>query len=519
MSFIAKKILLLIIAILLISSSFYGCMRIENPPASDTIDYIDHIDELPEPDDGKIKIHVVTEPESGDHNFNDVLSKVAKAYEKDNPGVKIQIEVLSDASLERENQMKLIRNGVLSGEGPDVFLLPGGQTNSRLLPLFFDVELAMRNGMFYDISDFYEDDEILEKEYLNDIIMEAGVLDGSRYVLPLYYDIPVVMIDSPIADAYGIDTEKLKDNVMDMMDTLLETEDPMWCAGAYMGIANNFFCHDVFPDLIDYSSEEVMLTKDEIAAYMRKIQMLHSYVGQLSPEAAYSVYDNSMKAYVNMGSNWNTAGLPIHVTTLNLAFEYAAISKSNNGQLEIFPLRATDGSVNANVTYWGAVGAGSKHPDLAYDFLRIFLQEDVQWERIRMDSNKVANTEPWRLHSKDYNIPWGLVTTGWPVRSGDSVEYIWRSYYKSLHSYDIMSWGNEYYIQKLMDIAMEDTDFQILDVQIDEVRFSNKYEKDLSKDLASLNDGANGFAPNMVDIEGMAMDAVLNLESLLYEGH
>ncbi len=511
-----KNFLLILIAALLVGTCFQACMRIENPPVIQTEPDSDLV---PEPvDDGSIKLRIVTEKMNGDNmNMNSVLSKVAEAYEKDNPGVKIQIEFLSDNYAEREEQMKLIRNGVLSGEGPDVFLLPGGQTNSRLLPLFFDVELAMRNGMFYDVSAFYDKDEFLEKEYLNDIIMEAGVLEGSRYVLPLYYDIPVVMIDSPIAAAYGIDTERLKANVFDMMDTLLETENPMWCAGAYMGIVNNSFCHDVFPDLIDYSSEEVMLTKDEVAAYMRKIQLLHSYVGQLSPEAAYSIYDNSMKAYIDRGSNWNTAGFPIHVTTLNYAFEYAAIAKSKNEPLEMFPLRASDGSVNANVTYWGAVGAGSKYPDLAYDFLRIFLQEDVQWERIRMDSNKVANTEPWRLHSKDYNIPWGLVTNGWPVRSGDSVEYIWRSYYKSLHSYDIMSDGNNYYVHRLKDIAMEDADFQILNTEIDEVRFSNKYERDLSKDLASLNNGANGFAPNTVNADELAMNAILNLEFLFIE--
>ena len=64
---------------------------------------------------------------------------------------------------------------------------------------------------------------------------------------------------------------------------------------------------------------------------------------------------------------------------------------------------------------------------------------------------------------------------------------------------------------------MEDMDFQILNTEIDEVRFSNKYEKDLSADLASLNDGSNGFAPNAVDIDVLAMNAVLNLESLFVE--
>jgi ABC-type glycerol-3-phosphate transport system substrate-binding protein len=330
------------------------------------------------------------------------------------------------------------------------------------------------------------------------------------------------MLDSEMAAENGIDTEKLKDNVMDMLDTLLEIGDPWWCAGAYMGIANTYFCHDVFPDLIDYSSETVFLSATDVAAYMRKVQMLHSFAGQLPADASNSFFDNSMLAYIGSGRNWYTSGFPIHVTTLNLAFEYAAIAKSENSSLEMFPLRAYDGSVNANVTYWGAVGAGSEHADLAYDFLRLFLQEEVQWEGIRKDANRLINTPDWKLNRTDIYISWGLVTNGWPVRSVDSVEHIWQAYNKNINTYDDSgnedkSWRER--IQKLKDIAMENMDFQILNIEIDEVRFSNKYEKDLSKDLASLNNGANGFAPNTVDIDKLAMDAVLNLESLLYEGY
>ena len=126
----------------------------------------------------------------------------------------------------------------------------------------------MRNDNFYDISAFYDADDALEKEQLNNTIMEAGVLDGVRYVLPLYYDIPVVLMNPEKAAASEIDTERLKSNVFDMMDTLLETEDPMWCSGAYMIYPNNFFGHDLFPDLMDYSSGEVILTAEEVAAYM-----------------------------------------------------------------------------------------------------------------------------------------------------------------------------------------------------------------------------------------------------------
>ena len=521
-----KKVLLILVAALLAGTCFQACMRTEKPQVSDsdetiTVSATNASSETTADAsaDKTITLHIVTEKIKDDKmSMNYVLSEVAKKYEKNHQEVNIQIEYLSDRVDERDIQLKRIRNEILAGDGPDLFILPDGSSKKGENPLFLDVELAMRNESFYNISAFYDADDALEKEQLNNTIMEAGVLDGVRYVLPLYYDIPVVLMNPEKAAASEIDTERLKSNVFDMMDTLLETEDPMWCSGAYMIYPNNFFGHDLFPDLMDYSSGEVILTAEEVAAYMQRVQKLHSYIGKLPEVKRTSFFQSTMLTYIGRGSIWYDSGFPIHVMNLNYAFEYAAIAKSNNWPLEMYPLRATDGSVIANVTYWGAVGAGSKHPDVAYDFLRLFLLKDVQWERIRMDGNKLANTEPWRLHLMDINVPWGLVTNGWPVRTGNSVEYIWRAYNKSLYSYDIEVKKEMERVRRLKDIAMWDDDFQILTVQIDKVRFSNKYETDLSSVLASLNDGANGFAPKDVDIDKLAEDAIWDLKYHLGEG-
>ena len=192
----------------------------------------------------------------------------------------------------------------------------------------------------------------------------------------------------------------------------------------------------------------------------------------------------------------------------------------------MYPLRATDDSVIANVTYWGAIGAGSNHPDVAYDILRFFLLEDVQREHIRRDGNKLLHTADWKLNRMGIDnfanlTPWGVVTNGWPVRTSDSVEYIWRVYNESIYSQSPMASEEESVkerFRRLQDIDMWDEDFQILTIQIDVVRFSNKYEKDLSSVLASLNDGANGFAPKDVDIDKLAEDAIWDLKYHLGEG-
>lgn len=60
------------------------------------------------------------------------------------------------------------------------------------LPLFSDVNQAMRIGLFKDLSALYDDDNELNKAELNQKIMDAGCVGTERYVIPLRYTMPVL---------------------------------------------------------------------------------------------------------------------------------------------------------------------------------------------------------------------------------------------------------------------------------------------------------------------------------------
>ena len=63
---------------------------------------------------------------------------------------------------------------------------------------------------------------------------------------------------------------------------------------------------------------------------------------------------------------------------LDFAIHNAVIAKAEGVDLGIYPLRSTDGSVTADITFYGAVTSGCKNPELAYEFLRYFLTEESQ---------------------------------------------------------------------------------------------------------------------------------------------
>ena len=148
---------------------------------------------------GKRQLWVVTEKSTWSR-MNGQLYMIEQAYEKQHKDVDIRVEYLPTEQQERDVYLQQLRTQILRGGGPDLYLLPTDNTlvldepiqytRVETEPLFSDVELAMRNGLFYDISHFYDKDDALGKESLNPYIMDAGVVGGKRYVLPLRYDLP-----------------------------------------------------------------------------------------------------------------------------------------------------------------------------------------------------------------------------------------------------------------------------------------------------------------------------------------
>ena len=149
----------------------------------------------------KAALWVVTEETTWDR-MNGQAWVLQAAFEESHPKVKLNIDILPTEEQERSAYLQKLRTQIMQGKGPDLYLLPtdtmltigdaGVVTRVYIEPLFQDVALAMKNGLFMDISAQYDADEALGKESLNTAVMDGGVVEGKRYVLPLRYDIPVI---------------------------------------------------------------------------------------------------------------------------------------------------------------------------------------------------------------------------------------------------------------------------------------------------------------------------------------
>ena len=251
----------------------------------------------------------------------------------------------------------------------------------------------MATGLFADLTTLYDQDETLEKDVLLEKVMDAGVMDGKRYILPLRYQYPIILALEDELQGAGLEISELSQNSETFLSTVLSQEKNAWhVSGANVFAANLI---NVFPSLCDYSTGEVSLDEETITATLSRYMELLSSLEQESIEADGGVWPNFLSTDRPLSTLFLSDDL----------FFYLDIAYAQYQDLVAAPFAAQDGSVVANVSYYGAVSANCAAVEEAYDFLALFLSREVQ------------SGDALEYNGASYDASeWGT-THGWPVRS------------------------------------------------------------------------------------------------------
>lgn len=355
----------------------------------------------PKMKDGKILLTVCVESSVGLPNvgkgttMENSIQSIAQYYTANvNPDVTFEFVTLTADQEERSNRIDQLQTEMMAGQGPDIFILPcdDGFTYNET-QLIENVEKGMATGLFADLTTLYNQDETLEKDVLLEKVMDAGVMDDKRYILPLRYTYPILLALEDELQGAGLEISDLSQNSEAFLSTVLSQEGNAWrVSGANVFAANLL---NAFPSLCDYSTGEVSLDEEALTAALSRYMELLSSLDQESIEADGGVWPNFL-----------SADRPLDTLFLNDdLFLYLDIAYAQKQELAAAPFAAQDGSIVANVTYYGAVSANCAAVEEAYDFLALFLSKEVQ------------SGTALEYNGASYDVSeWGT-THGWPVRS------------------------------------------------------------------------------------------------------
>lgn len=415
-----------------------------------------------------------------------VIEKIAARFEQEHSNVTIRIDVGPENGEEIDAWLEQLRTQIMAGDGPDLFLLPAENISSD--SVIQDVNQFMRAGLCLDITDYYNNDQELPKAGFSDAVMDAGVVDGTRYVLPLRFNFPVIYADVQQLDAHNLTVEDLENGISGLAD-LCQTLEPGAIGSAYGDWFFNLYWMNGISQLIDYDAQEVVLEKSDLVEYLESYRTLVAYGLSISSGIP------DLSSYVSNDSFWTKDGQFIFLGTLDNLIQNSRIAKAEGIELVAIPMTASDGSLIANISYYGAIGSNAQHPDVAYEFLRQLLLEETQWK---------DNLE-------------GLLEFGWPVLLKGSGLALDEAILEANKGSDV-SGDAKNRNMAIFGAKMIEEDFAILNVQPTAVRFLPATQFDYMVETGrKLNLISNPDAMN-VNLEELADEILQKLTLEVAEG-
>lgn len=486
MVLVQRRVILALLSVLLLALLFFPGCGTEDEPDYTAENVVDHETE------GAITLRLIYGTDYiGEGRLGRQINTLIRRFERKYENVEIVTEAIPEDVSTRDIFFKRIRAEILAGDGPDLYLMPTYGVPSTML--FSDVNQVMRNDVFLDISEYYDADTELGKEGLNTVVMDAGVVNGARYTLPLRFDYLVAYVDPARLEEVGLSTAIFDGGIQSVLDAFSQLRQPLLSACA------NFHEHkysmSFFPEYIDYENEEILVSRDSL------IDFLDSYAAYREErgERLSASYNNWFSSYYQQ-ETWIARGEPMRLGGVQDAIMEALCAKAYGVDIEMFPITGSDGSLTALVNYYGAVGASCEHPALAYEFLRDFISEDSQWER--------------NVHHYAYEDV-TMVTSGYAVRSQNSVV----EYFQYLNVIEKeTTWnkieGWEDLQTKLRAVELEESDVSILQTQIDRARYP-AMEQEFN--FVQSFRRASIYNPGDVDVDSLADNFLRDLQFHLGE--
>lgn len=247
-----------------------------------------------------------------------------------------------------------------SGGGPDIIVLPW-----YLIP---DFSKYIKSGWLYDLDEMIRSDDGFKAEDYYESVLDAGLIDGKRYFLPVNYQANVLYTTGDILDRYQMNRD---DPFLSMADLAL--------------LANNFrsinredvkYLLDEFSifswgggGLTDILYKPTSLDSKKIAGLLEEYEAIIDVAGPLTQQDA---------DYYQRLKDKEVALLSYPVFSLNsMDRPYTGFESGFDPELCTLSLGGEDEVIVSPVSIV-AINANCRDKDTAYEFVKLVLSEEMQ---------------------------------------------------------------------------------------------------------------------------------------------
>lgn len=270
---------------------------------------------------------IVVDSELLANGNNSVLKYAQYLYEDYN----VQFQILPSSSSERKMQISRLSVEIMSGGGPDGFILACDEAylddEGRKAPLFENVEKVMRLNIFMPMDDLIAKSEYLHMEDHQKVIMDAGKTEEGQMVLPLLYSCSAYFVEGQLTES---------DVTLNTWDDVLACEDQKLMSFIWAGRFGWFGCQ--YTQIADYDREDILISEEQIA---RDVEFLRT-IGESSEslenmEPVYEIDADSLQIWEKSPESVTRLCVPNDTGGLTATISaYAAINRNSKYAEEVF---------------------------------------------------------------------------------------------------------------------------------------------------------------------------------------
>ena len=365
----------------------------------------------------------------------DVKSKIIE-FNKANTEYRINIKDYStyDTIEDYTQGMTRLNADIVAGDVPDIMIL-----NTQM-----PVESYAAKGIFADLNEFLEKDTEVKKDDLLPNILEALSLNGELYRIAPFFSVntfaaktadvgeePGWTMDEALA---LLATKPEGTNLLSEMTASSFMYYTMWICGEQYVDWENGECH--------FDSDGFM----KILEYANTLPRTIEYTAIMDDESYWKELDEQYR-------NGKTILNPQYLSGFR---DYAYVEQAVFGEditLIGFPTEEGNGA-GLNIGTTMAISAISKHKDVAWEFVKLFLKEDYQDELTYNFPVRISSLR--KLEEKAWEKPYYLDENGNKVEDTtknfyDVNDVVAITGYSQSKSYDIIKQMNK----ELKDISLK----------------------------------------------------------------
>ncbi len=266
---------------------------------------------------------------------------------------KVELVVIPQKQDEAEIKLTEIRTEIMSGGGPDIFILDTVNPHvvEEQVVLFDNVEKAMHSDIFLPLDEYFSGAQYMHTDAYNPVIFDSGKTEEGQCVLPIYYNYFLTAV-TQADDEDPVEIPSSWDEVFKNSDK-------------YIHNLNSFFMcrfYDLFGKYTDYNSGTLLYTEDDMLARVQEA----------------IEYDN---AYLEITFDENVySGLPYNVLK--------DLEANKDAEHSLYVTPSVRGGITAYVTRYAAINRNTKHPEEAFSILDMLFSDQVMCDEGFIDDEK-----------------------------------------------------------------------------------------------------------------------------------